>query len=127
VARAQLHQMASGPVTATISARRVPDQAENLVARFGSGADAPLVITTPLTGWFTCAGERGTGIAVALELARELGSSMPVVVIATTGHALENYGTRQQLEAGLGFAPRAVIHIGASLAAGWFPPGSWTL
>jgi hypothetical protein len=121
VSGVHLDAMASGTVTAAISATRVPDRAENVIGRFGSGG-APLVITTPLTGWFTCAGERGTGIAVALELARLFGQEMPVVVIATTGHELENYGIRQQLKAGLGLAPRAVIHIGASLAAGWFPP-----
>ncbi len=122
VSGVHLDAMASGTVTAAISATRVPDRAENVVGRFGAGGGAPLVITTPLTGWFTCAGERGTGIAVTLELARSLAQEMPVVVLATTGHELENYGIRQQLKAGLGFAPRAVIHIGASLAAGWFPP-----
>ncbi|HEX2886203.1 hypothetical protein [Vineibacter terrae] len=127
VSGVHLDAMASGTVGATISARRAPDRAENLIARLGSGSGAPLVITTPLTGWFACAGERGTGIAVALELAHEMAAAMPVVVIATTGHELENYGIRQQLTAGLGFAPLAVVHIGASLAAGWFPPGSAAL
>ena len=122
VSGVHLDAMASGTVTAAISAARVQDRAENVVGRLGSGGDAPLVITTPLSGWFTCAGERGTGIAVALELARSFAQEMPVAVIATTGHELENYGIRQQLKAGLGFAPRVVIHIGASLAAGWFPP-----
>ncbi|HJQ57084.1 MAG TPA: hypothetical protein VJ890_09275, partial [Vineibacter sp.] len=127
VSGVHLDAMASGAVTASISAKRIPDRAENVIGRMGSGDGAPLVITTPLTGWFTCAGERGTGIAVALELASQLAAEMPVAVIATTGHELENYGIRQQLKAGLGFAPRAVIHIGASLAAGWFPPGTPTL
>jgi hypothetical protein len=127
VSGVHLDAMASGAVTASISAKRVPDRAENVIGRMGSGDGAPLVITTPLTGWFTCAGERGTGIAVALELANQFAAEMPVVVIATTGHELENYGIRQQLKAGLGFTPRAVIHIGASLAAGWFPPGAGSL
>jgi len=127
VSGVHLDAMASGTVTAAISAKRVADRSQNVIGRWGSGDGAPLVITTPLTGWFTCAGERGTGIAVALELARAFAAEMPVAVIATTGHELENYGIRQQLKAGLGFAPRAVIHIGASLAAGWFAPGSSAL
>lgn len=124
VSGAHLDLMASGTVTAAISARRVPGRADNVIGRLGSGDGPPLVITTPLSGWFTCAGERGTGVVVALELARALASEMPVVVIGTTGHELENHGIRQLLKAGLGFTPRAVIHIGASLAAGWFPPRS---
>ncbi|TWT10846.1 hypothetical protein [Reyranella sp. CPCC 100927] len=127
VSGVHLDAMASGAVTAAVSAQRVADRAANVFGRLGTGDGAPLVITTPLTGWFTCAGERGTGIAVALELARSFAAEMPVAVIATTGHELENYGIRQQLKAGLGFAPRAVIHIGASLAAGWFAPGSGAL
>lgn len=122
VSGVHLDTMASGSVTAAIDARRVADRAENIVGRLGTGGGLPLVITTPLTGWFTCAGERGTGIAVALELARTFARDMPVVVVATTGHELDNYGIRQQLKAGLGFTPRAVVHLGAALAAGWFPP-----
>ena len=49
------------------------------------------------------------------------------VVLGTTGHELENLGIREQLKAGLGLAPRAVIHMGASLAAGWFVPGRGTM
>lgn len=127
VSGVHLDAMAGGAVSAAISARRVTDRAENVIGRLGSGDGAPLVITTPLTGWFTCAGERGTGIAVALELASQLAPRTPVVVIGTTGHEFENFGIRRQLDAGLGFTPRAVIHIGASLAAGWFPPGSASL
>ncbi len=127
VSGVHLDAMAGGSVTAAISATRTADRAENVTGRFGTGDGAPLLITTPLTGWFTCAGERGTGIAVALELARLFGADMPVVVLGTTGHELENFGIREQLKAGLGFAPRAVIHIGASLAAGWFVPGRGTM
>jgi hypothetical protein len=127
VSGVHLDSMAGGSVTAAISATRAADRAENVTGRFGSDSGAPLLITTPLTGWFTCAGERGTGIAVALELARLFAADMPVVVLGTTGHEFENLGIREQLKAGLGLAPRAVIHIGASLAAGWFVPGRGTL
>jgi hypothetical protein len=124
VSGTHLDVMAAGTVTAAISARRVPDRSANVVGRLGSGDAPPLLITTPLTGWFTCAGERGTGIAVTLELASQMARQMPVVVIGTSGHELENYGLRQLLKAGLGLSPRAVIHVGASIAAGWFQPGT---
>jgi len=114
---ADLDLLAAGPLSAVLSAKRTEARADNVVARFGTG-ERPLLITTPISGWFTCAGERGTGIAVALELASELAKRVPVVVIGTTGHELENFGIRRQLAAGLGLAPRAILHIGASLAAG---------
>jgi hypothetical protein len=113
----ELEALANGEVHAVMSAKRVPAQSPNVIARFGRDA-SPLLITTPLTGWFTCAGERGSGIAVAIELAAMLAQDEAVTVIGTTGHELENFGLRRQLESGLGFTPRAVVHIGASLAAG---------
>jgi len=67
------------------------------------------VVATPLSGWFRCAGERGTGIAIALQLARELAARWPVTVVGTTGHELH---------------PSAVIFLGASLATTTLGPES---
>jgi hypothetical protein len=108
-----------GPVQAFLSAEIVPDTSENVTAWFGGGpVDDPFVLTTPLSGWFTAAGERGTGIAITLELAAALAERFPVLVIGTSGHELENFGVRRYLEeVGVG-SPRAVMHVGASMAAG---------
>lgn len=57
----------------------------------------PIVVTTPLTGWFTCAAERGTGVALALALAAELSREHPVFFLGNTGHELNNYGARAYL------------------------------
>lgn len=113
-----LDALAQEAVSAAVSARIEPARADNVLAFGGTGGGAPVVVTTPLTGWFACAGERGTGIAVAIELAAALARERPVAVLGTTGHELENWGIREQLRAGLGFAPHAVVHVGASLAAG---------
>jgi hypothetical protein len=77
----------------------------------------PIIVTTPLSGWFTCAAERGTGIALALALAAELSREHPVFFLGNSGHELNNYGVRAYLADEFDFEPRAVFHLGASLAA----------
>jgi hypothetical protein len=74
------------------------------------------VIVTPLTGWFHCAGERGTGIAIALALAAELARERPVVLVGTTGHENGFLGVQQLSPADM---PEGalLIHLGASAAA----------
>lgn len=77
----------------------------------------PIVVTTPLSGWFTCAAERGTGIALALALASELSRDHPVFFLGNTGHELNNYGARAYLADEFDLRPRAVFHLGSALAA----------
>jgi hypothetical protein len=78
------------------------------------------VISTPLTGWFTCGAERGPGIAVLLRLAEVLATSpRPVLVIGTGSHEIGHLGMAHMLANG---APHADavgfwFHFGASLAA----------
>ena len=76
------------------------------------GVDANVMLTTPLNGWFTCAGERGTGIAVTLDLARRsIGESIAVVL--TGGHELGYLGAHHAVER---TRFPAVFHVGASVA-----------
>lgn len=83
----------------------------NLVAT-SSTAAADMMVTTPLNGWFTCAGERGTGIAVTLDLARRLvGESIDVVL--TGGHELGFVGAHRFADVA---RYPAVFHVGASVA-----------
>ncbi|MCX5401731.1 hypothetical protein [Streptomyces sp. NBC_00102] len=83
----------------------------------------PIVVTTPLSGWFTCAAERGTGIALALALAVGLSREHPVFFLGNTGHELSNYGVRAYLAEEFDLRPRAVFHLGSALAAAAPGPG----
>ncbi|MCZ7525361.1 MAG: hypothetical protein M5U14_02590 [Acidimicrobiia bacterium] len=115
---AALDALRAGPVRVELEARILEGSSANVVAHLGPDAPDPLVVTTPLTGWFACAGERGTGLAVALEVSATLaGEGVPVLFLGTTGHELEHLGVRRLLAAGPVVA-RAVLHCGASLAAG---------
>src|SRR5690606_40165850 len=42
----------------------------NLVGKLDRGRGRWLVVSTPRSGWFTCAGERGGGMAAWLHIAR---------------------------------------------------------
>ncbi|MFG1809662.1 hypothetical protein [Streptomyces sp. NPDC049040] len=101
------------------AARTVRAHAYCLTGWFGTRRPVadPIVVTTPLTGWFTCAAERGTGVALALELAAELSREHPVFFLGNTGHELNNYGARAYLAEEFDLAPRAVFHLGSALAA----------
>jgi len=92
-------------------------QSANVVARFGESHHASrMVLTTPLSGWFSCAGERGTGIAVVLALAEEFASRVPMTVIGATGHELGMMGGF--LSAGDCVPhPESVFHIGSCVAS----------
>jgi hypothetical protein len=115
----EISALREGPVQVRVDARILPGCSATLVGRFGPTRRAhqpPIVVTTPLTGWFACAGERGTGIAVGLELVHELASKRPVVLVATTGHEIGFLGMhdflgRAEVEA------RAVLQLGASVGA----------
>ena len=81
----------------------------------------PILLTTPLTGWFTCAGERATGIAVLLHLVERL-AERSLLVVATGGHELHWFGAQRWVDARtepLG----AAVHVGASVAVEEDVPG----
>jgi hypothetical protein len=106
------------------SARTVTRQTYVLSAWFGTRqpVDDPIVVTTPLTGWFDCAAERATGLAVALQLATDLSAQHPVLFVGNTGHELYNYGARKYLAEEFDLTPRAVFHLGSALAASRLQP-----
>jgi len=80
-----------------------------------------IVVTTPTSGWFTCAGERGPGVALFLALARWAGQSdsqMSYLFLSNSGHELDNMGAHFTMDA---HAPpiqdvACWIHLGASIA-----------
>ena len=94
----------------------------NLTARLTRGAGRALVLSTPRSGWFGCAGERGSGIAVWLAAALWLAGrsdDIDVELVAISGHEYENLGGARYLE-DLAPAPartRLWVHVGANLAA----------
>lgn len=87
----------------------------NLVATLGSPDHRRVNITTPLTGWTPAAGERGTGLAVALAMAADLATDHYVVLTGTSGHELDHLGLRDYL-ATENVAGQPVIHLGACVA-----------
>jgi hypothetical protein len=102
---------------------RVPAFALNVTARI-RGADpeaAPLVVMTPRSGWWSCASERGGGLAAFLEIARALYDAPPrrdVVLVATSGHELGHLGLHAFLAAHESLASaHAWLHLGANFAA----------
>ncbi|HZG08759.1 MAG TPA: hypothetical protein VEZ70_07265 [Allosphingosinicella sp.] len=95
-----------------------PSKALNIVAsRRGRGK--ALVVSTPTSGWFTCAGERGAGVALFLALARRSARAIrsPLVFVATSGHEIEGKGSIHALK-GLPHPDQVGgwLHLGANLA-----------
>ncbi|MBM3224845.1 MAG: hypothetical protein FJZ47_13710 [Candidatus Tectomicrobia bacterium] len=107
-----------------LNARLEPSASATVIGHLGPGDTAPpVVVTTPLSGWFRCAGERGTGIAIALQLATDLAERWPVMVVGTTGHELHYLGLQRFLAAHA-LHPAAVIFLGASVATTTLGPES---
>jgi hypothetical protein len=107
------------------SATRRPADAFNVVGKI-SGSDpaaAPLVVMTPRSGWWTCAGERAGGIAAWLETARAVSVAKPVrdvLLLASSGHELGQIGLDAYLEhrAALVGQAKLWLHYGANIGAG---------
>lgn len=108
--------------TLAIEGRAFRRPAFNLTARLDRGAKKALVISTPRSGWFGCAGERGSGLAVWLRLARWAAAThlpVNVALVATSGHEYEYAGGELYIAE---MAPRPAetalwVHVGANAAA----------
>ncbi len=89
------------------------------------GGDKWVIVTTPISGWFKCGGERGTGVALFLGLARWVAMNnhkYSYIFIANSGHEMAYMGAH--------FAPDEYLpaynitkdnvvcwfHLGASIA-----------
>lgn len=111
-------------VTVRLTGRMVENaRAVNVVARRVVDEDADwIVVSTPSSGWFTNAGERGPGVAMLLALARWVAGRSPPVnyyFVANSGHELDYLGARRLHESGRAPPPertRAWVHIGAQIA-----------
>lgn len=105
--------------TLRLEGATVTRKAENVVAR-RARPGKHLVISTPKSGWLRCAGERGSGVAIWLGLARRLtATDHNVTLVATSGHEFDGYGGHLFTET---LAPKPAdtklwLHIGANVAA----------
>ncbi len=110
-------QLLSGPVGVRFEAHIAEGRSQNLSAAFPGpeGRGPSLVLTTPLSGWFSCAGERGTGLAIALSVAWALSQHVPVLMVIPTGHELGYLGAANYLAA-FDEPVLGVLHLGSCLA-----------
>jgi hypothetical protein len=114
------------PVGITVKGRYDRDiSGRNAIGRLDRGASQTIVISTPTTGWFDGACERGAGIANFLAMARFAAASkldVNFLFVATAGHEIGHGGMEIFLERA---PPRpqdvlAWIHFGSSNACyGW--------
>ncbi len=125
--RAWLEAAAAAGETARVVAHvtRRPEEVFNVTAtlRGTQPSQAPLFVMTPRSGWWTCASERGGGIAVWLEMIRGMTAAptprRTTVFLASTGHELGHYGLEEFLRtrSRLIRSAAAWIHLGASFGA----------
>ncbi|THD77091.1 MAG: hypothetical protein E7812_14130 [Phenylobacterium sp.] len=103
---------------ALTGAMRAGSSGDLIATRPGPGK--PLVISTPKSGWFHCAGERGSGVAIWLGLARHLAAQdRNLMFMAASGHEFDGYGGHQFAghRAPSPAEARGWVHIGANVAA----------
>ena len=89
----------------------------------GADPDAePVVLMTPKSGWYTCAAERGGGIAVWIEVAGRVAANRgrrTLNLVASSGHELHHLGLDHYIQQ-LGEAAHDVhawMHLGASIGS----------
>jgi hypothetical protein len=103
---------------------RTSTQALNVVGVIrGTRAELPpVVVITPRSGWWQCAGERGGGIVCWLETMRAVSAARPprtVMFVASSGHELGHYGLDAFIDAQPDLVKRASawMHFGANIGA----------
>lgn len=115
---------ARAEVDLVVNAVRIPAQASNVAARI-AGTDpslAPVVVSTPRSGWWACAGERGGGIACLAEVARAVAAAKPrrdCLFVAFSGHEISWLGMQDYLKRWPDLVKRAHLwlHFGANIGA----------
>jgi hypothetical protein len=112
----------------TTHVQRTQAQAFNVTAVV-SGSNrgiAPLVVMTPRSGWWSCASERGGGLACWLEIMRAMRDARPardVLFVASSGHEIGFRGIEVFIEGrpGIVTAAKAWLHLGANIGAAQGP------
>ncbi|WP_411287662.1 hypothetical protein [Phenylobacterium sp.] len=114
--------MLGADATLRIPGRSIRRPAFNVIASLPRKAGRALIISTPRSGWFTCTGERGPGVAVWLALARWAARTplnADIELLATSGHEYDNDGGEHYIHER---APKPAdtalwVHLGANVAA----------
>jgi hypothetical protein len=114
--------MRRAPATLIVHGNGGRRSAFNFVGRIDRGKPRWWVISTPRSGWYGCAGERGPGVAVWLWLARWASRSVRsrnLAFVCNTGHEYEYLGAAEALKT---FTPKPAetqfwLHLGANVAA----------
>lgn len=91
----------------------------NLIARLERGSQW-LALSTPRTGWFTCAAERGNGLVAFLELAEWAARRFPdlsIFGLNTGGHEYMFVGTHDSVDSWPPPADTKLwVHLGSAMA-----------
>lgn len=111
-------------VTMISDGGRVDAPADNVIGTIpGTDPDAaPVVLMTPKSGWYTCAAERGGGIAIWMEVAGRIAANpgrRSLNLVASSGHELQHLGLDHYIRE-LGDAAHDVhawMHLGASIGS----------
>lgn len=117
---AKIFSFINKKVTLTIEGEFKDVTGRNVYGTIGHG-DKYIVISTPISGWFTCGGERGSGIAIWLSLAKWAASqksNYTFVFTGNSGHEHAFYGAHQYLESNAPSPDKTHlwIHFGAGAA-----------
>ncbi|AYB34680.1 PA domain-containing protein [Chryseolinea soli] len=116
----QLLEQEGQTVRVTIKGTFKQVTARNVYGTIGNG-DQYVVVSTPISGWFGCGGERGPGVATWLALAQwAAAEKLPYTFVFTgnSGHELGGWGAKAFLDGG---APpvdktKLWVHLGAGIA-----------
>lgn len=108
------------PASFLLDGRSDPATARNVVGTARTGKRT-IVVSTPQSGWFRCAGERGPGIALFLGLARWANKHLPdagLVFVSTSGHEIGQIGMARFLreKAPSPGGAGVWVHLGAGIA-----------
>ena len=96
-------------------------EAQNVVAKLHRG-NRWIIVSTPQSGWFRSAGERGAGIALLLELARWAAaseSSHSFLFLSNSGHEIGHMGIHHLFSQSKIPTPEQTVcwlHLGSSIA-----------
>lgn len=112
---------AGARLTLRVQADLEPQAVMRSVAGERPGDGPAIVVSTPISGWFHCGGERGPGIAFWRALASRLPERLPgrrLVFIANSGHEIDGVGARDALRRAVPKPGEVAVwaHLGAGMA-----------
>jgi hypothetical protein len=110
--------------TFVLDAEIVDRTIDNVYAVVPGTGPGVVVVGTPLNGWFNTASERGSGVAVLLEVARRTAArpapAQTVIFAGFGGHEVEGGGLARFFECFADGDVTAYLHLGATIAGRTF-------